>query len=132
MNLPATHPRILLVHADPQVRPVVSRFLKANGFDILEASDGDEASELVQWKRIDLVITSSHTEQMKGEFLTLVRDRLPFVPIIPLPGSSPGILGEVDHPHGHSSLQKALALSELLRVVIQALDAEVTRSFVSR
>ena len=40
--------RVLIVDDEPIVRDVVARYLKREGFDTLEAGDGDAARELIE------------------------------------------------------------------------------------
>jgi DNA-binding response OmpR family regulator len=47
---------VLVVDDEPIVREVVARYLRSDGFTILEAGDGDAAVELVERERPDLVV----------------------------------------------------------------------------
>jgi len=47
---------VLVVDDEPIVREVVARYLRSEGFTILEAGDGDAACELVERERPDLVV----------------------------------------------------------------------------
>jgi DNA-binding response OmpR family regulator len=47
---------VLVVDDEPIVREVVARYLRSEGFTILEAGDGDAAVELVERERPDLVV----------------------------------------------------------------------------
>ena len=51
--------RILVVDDEPAVRRYVRRVLEAEGYDVVEAGDGDEASELLNAhpQRWDLVVS---------------------------------------------------------------------------
>jgi two-component system, OmpR family, alkaline phosphatase synthesis response regulator PhoP len=48
--------RVLIVDDEPIVRDVVARYLKRDGFDTLEAGDGDTARELIERSRPHLVV----------------------------------------------------------------------------
>jgi CheY-like chemotaxis protein len=62
LALLATRPRVLVVDADAATRRAVERVLVEAGYDVLEASSGDEAVKLL-WRtsrrgeRIDLVLS---------------------------------------------------------------------------
>jgi len=47
---------VLIVDDEPIVRDVVVRYLQRDGFDTLEAADGDEAREIIEQARPDLVV----------------------------------------------------------------------------
>jgi DNA-binding response OmpR family regulator len=48
--------RVLIVDDEPIVRDVVARYLKREGFDTLEAGDGDAARELIERRPPHLVV----------------------------------------------------------------------------
>src|SRR5881392_1457106 len=47
---------VLVVDDEPIVRDVVVRYLQRDGFDTLEAADGDEARAIIEHARPDLVV----------------------------------------------------------------------------
>jgi DNA-binding response OmpR family regulator len=49
-------PSILVVDDEPVVREVVVRYLRRDGYETLEASDGDDARELIEKRRPSLVV----------------------------------------------------------------------------
>jgi DNA-binding response OmpR family regulator len=49
-------PTVLVVDDEPIVREVVVRYLKREGFRILEAGDGDRARELIERETPDLIV----------------------------------------------------------------------------
>jgi DNA-binding response OmpR family regulator len=49
-------PTVLVVDDEPIVREVVVRYLRRDGFDTLEAGDGDAARDLIQANALDLVV----------------------------------------------------------------------------
>jgi CheY-like chemotaxis protein len=66
--------RLLLVEDTDDLRRLFSRVLKANGFDVLEASDGHEALELLEGFRPELVVTDLMMPGMDGfELIRRVR-----------------------------------------------------------
>jgi two-component system chemotaxis response regulator CheY len=63
--------RILAVDDSKSLRQMVSFTLRAAGFDVIEAEDGQEALEIAQADRFNLVLTDQNMPRMDG--LTLVR-----------------------------------------------------------
>ena len=61
-------PRILLVEDDPRVRSSVLRSLQRYGYDVLEASDADQALDLSRrhGESIDLLLTDFNMPRMDG------------------------------------------------------------------
>ncbi|MFX5521582.1 response regulator, partial [Acinetobacter baumannii] len=53
---PGSGAHIQLVDDDGQIRPLVAKFLRANGFKVSAARDGYEMREVVAHTTVDLVI----------------------------------------------------------------------------
>ena len=49
-------PRILVADDEPHIREVVRAYLEREGYDVLEASDGDSALELARTPGLDLLV----------------------------------------------------------------------------
>ena len=47
---------ILVVDDEPQIRRVLRATLSSNGFDVIEAENGEEAIEMVMLDRPDLIL----------------------------------------------------------------------------
>jgi len=76
---------ILIADDSPTIRKFITISLKMNGFDILSASDGMEALELLPKKKIDLVITDLNMPNVDGfELIKTIRENSEYkeVPII--------------------------------------------------
>ncbi|MDQ3191744.1 MAG: response regulator transcription factor [Bacteroidota bacterium] len=58
--------KILIVDDDPFILETLSRILKADGFDVLTASDGVKAIDLLEEKQFDLVISDIMMPNMSG------------------------------------------------------------------
>ena len=56
----------MIVDDDAHIRELVGLFLKREGFDILEASDGVEALEKLEEIKVDLVIVDIMMPKMDG------------------------------------------------------------------
>ena len=74
-------PQILVVDDEAEFRLLAKRSLPA--FTILEAGDGQEALDVVQEERLDLVITDLHMPKMDGfALLTQLRSQFPDLPVL--------------------------------------------------
>jgi two-component system, cell cycle sensor histidine kinase and response regulator CckA len=62
---------VLLVEDEDSIRTLLGRILRANGYDVLEACNGNEALEVFQHadKAIELVVTDVVMPQMNGRVL---------------------------------------------------------------
>jgi len=59
-------PKILVVDDSPTIRKFISIALKIKGYEIISASDGMEALELLPNDKIDLVITDLNMPNIDG------------------------------------------------------------------
>ena len=67
MTIAVRPKNILVVDDDPIVRHALSRIIKVNGFDVVEADDGNSAFEiLINRNDIDLVLTDFHMPELDG------------------------------------------------------------------
>jgi DNA-binding NtrC family response regulator len=83
MMQPATPDRILLVEDDASLRGFVAEVLGARGYEVTPCGDGHEAMEMLQERRVDLVITDLRMPGMRGEdLLQQVRTTFPATPVI--------------------------------------------------
>jgi two-component system, OmpR family, KDP operon response regulator KdpE len=57
---------ILVVDDDPQIRRVLRATLSSNGYDVVEAKDGQEAIEMVIRERPDLILLDVNMPGMSG------------------------------------------------------------------
>jgi two-component system chemotaxis response regulator CheY len=64
--------RILAVDDSASMRQIVSTALQGAGYEVVMASDGDEALEFAKRESVDLVITDVNMPNMDG--ITLVRE----------------------------------------------------------
>ncbi|WP_457574001.1 response regulator [Desulfolithobacter sp.] len=82
-----TQQTILLAEDDIFVRKSMHSFLKNNGYLILEAENGNEAWNLCQQKKIDLVLTDLRMPGMDGlELLTRVVEKSREIPVVIVSG----------------------------------------------
>lgn len=57
---------IMTVDDSASMREMVKATLKSGGYDVIEAVDGQQALELAQCQRVDLVITDVNMPRMDG------------------------------------------------------------------
>ncbi len=82
--------RILLVDDDDQVRNAYAAFLRAEGYTVLTANDGDEALPLLEGIEWDLLITDLRMRRMHGgELCRQAKEKFPDLPILMITGSLP-------------------------------------------
>jgi CheY-like chemotaxis protein len=119
---------VLLVEDDVSVRRLAARVLRAQGYEVLEASDGEEGLSAVKAdadKRLRLVITDVVMPKLGGKQLADAVGRArPDVKIIFTTGYTEdvmltkGVVGE-----GHVMLRKPFILQDLVEKVREMLDA---------
>jgi DNA-binding response OmpR family regulator len=64
--MPATPARILIVDDEPDLLSVLRFGLEAEGFDVLEASDGERGLDLARTERPDLLVLDLMLPRMDG------------------------------------------------------------------
>jgi CheY-like chemotaxis protein len=110
---------LLLVDDEDMVRWVGRRFLEADGWSVLEASDGLDALHVIEGLtgRLDLVITDLNMPRVTGremaEVLSVFRPGLPVLGIT-------GFLSAVDHDRRLPILPKPFTPESLLQAVRMA------------
>lgn len=75
--------QILLVEDDANLRDALCDTLKLNGYDVIEAEDGQQALLKLQKHSVDLVLSDVQMKPMDGfELLTNIRQRKSSVPVV--------------------------------------------------
>ena len=83
--------RVLVVDDEAANRELVSTMLACEGFDIVTAQDGLDALAQLEVALPDLIISDLRMPKMSGvEFLSIVRQRHPIIPIIMISGEFEG------------------------------------------
>jgi DNA-binding NtrC family response regulator len=78
---------ILVVDDEDALRMVLSSELTSSGYDVTTASDGDEAINVIQSKKFDLVLLDIKMPRVDGfEVLKFVKKNYPTVKVIMLTG----------------------------------------------
>ena len=133
LALPSNPGRVLVVDDEEMVRVAVARFLESRGFMVAQASDGEEALELLEgmkWK-VDAIVTDVTMPRMDGLTLAArVRAKRPALAVVFLTGnaalrdapSSQAMPGRVDW------LLKPFNVEDLLVVLHRRLTPPAYRS----
>jgi signal transduction histidine kinase len=117
---------ILIVEDEQAVRTLISSMLTQQGYDVLEASDGDEALRTVQQDpvAVHLLITDLVMPRLGGcELAHRLRLQWPHVKVLYISGYSDDTLLQQDElPAGTHFLQKPFTPEVLSRKVREVLD----------
>ena len=74
--------KILIVDDEPRILLLMQSLLKANGYDVVTAKDGESALELVRGGGIDIAVTDLRMQPMDG--MTLFREIHQLAPEMPV------------------------------------------------
>ena len=112
---------LLIVEDDTFTRTSMTAYLKAEGYDVLKASSGVEALEVIRGTQPDLVITDLRMPEMGGlELLKILKEDLPQLPVIIISGE--GTMGNVIEALQHGArdyIQKPIQDMGLLKHSIE-------------
>ena len=123
---PTRDATILLVEDEPQVRAVAARVLRAEGFDVVEASNGAEglATAAGFSGRIHLVLTDMVMPGVSGPTMVrAIQASRPNIRVLFMTGfSAEALPGRGGLPEGASPLLKPFSVSALLQRVREELE----------
>jgi PAS domain S-box-containing protein len=106
---------VLVVEDDDRVRSIASQMLQRMGYDVLEASGGDEAIKLAQGRSIDILVTDVVMPGMDGKRLAeLMSIQNPDLRIVFMSGYPEEIWGEGSPPTGAAFIQKPFRREDLM------------------
>lgn len=114
-------PSILVVDDSPSLRRMIGACLRAGGFDVTEAADGDQAHALASGASFGMLVTDQVMPGMDG--LTLIRslrgtERYGRIPILMLTTEHDGNIREQARAAGASGfLPKPFDPDELMQAV---------------
>jgi CheY-like chemotaxis protein len=119
MSQPTSPARILVVDDEDEVRLSLRRMLESAGYEVLEASDGQEAMKVCRSRPLDLVITDIFMPGQEGmETIQALRREFPSVKIIAITGKASEVYLKTARLLGaQATLQKPLRLDPLLEAV---------------
>ena len=114
-------PRLLVVDDEAEIRSLVKRGLPA--FEVLEAENGEQALDIVQEDKLDLVITDIKMPVMDGhELLGRLRSQFPSLPVLAISGFVDA--DETADAGFDGFLEKPLSLQDLQRAVDQTVKVD--------
>lgn len=117
---------ILVVEDDDAVRSITTRILRAQGYRILEAVDGQQALEVLEahWESVDLLLTDAVMPRMGGRALAArARELYGDFPILFASGYSDEFVVQNQlFERGMALVQKPFTRDVLARKVREALD----------
>jgi DNA-binding response OmpR family regulator len=110
--------RILVVEDDPLIREIVVEALREEGYDVIHASNGEEAMAWCRRRVADVLVTDIKLPgQMDGwQIAEQCRERDPELPVIYATGFSPVRARPVP---GSLSLRKPFSPDEIVQAVRQ-------------
>ena len=113
---------ILVVDDEPLVRYTLEAALRQNGYQVLQAGDGDEALDVLAAARVDLVLTDLVMPRREGiETIIEIRRRFPRVKVIALSGVFGGIYLQMARQLGADAALSKPVRGDVLRHTVGAL-----------
>lgn len=121
MNEVAT---VLLVDDEPSLLWTMAEFLKRAGYNVLTASDFDEALEIINNTNIDVAVVDIFLPHQSGlELLRQIQARAPSVPVIMMTGDPDAShIPELIRAGAQDFLPKPVTKDVLLKAVARALE----------
>ncbi len=114
-----TKPTVLVVDDDKKILEAFAFLMETENYDMISASDSDEALEKIKGKKIDLIITDFMLETKSSvELFTLIKKSNPNIPVVVMTGY-PELISERDVKMfgGNYFLTKPLELGRLRDVI---------------
>ncbi len=123
--MPAPEPRrpsILLAEDDVGLARTLAEYLERQGYTVLHAKDGREATKVLMRQRVDLLISDIYMPEGDGiELLTLVRRCTPAPAVVAMSGAGlgriEGMLKMASVLGAARTLAKPFSLQQLLGLV---------------
>lgn len=122
---------VLLVEDEPSIRLTMAEFLKREGYEVLTASDGDQATALIRAADvgIDIAVIDINLPRRNGiELLQELSQRDPYVPVIMMTGD-PNLsqVPDIVRAGAYDFIAKPVVKDTIIRTVARA--AEKKRLF---
>jgi CheY-like chemotaxis protein len=117
--------KVMVVEDNDFVRMQISSFLKGEGLDVIECSDGLEATGKIS-QDISIAIVDVRMEPVNGfEFIRKIRNDGIKTPVILVTGDdNPDLLNEVSRLNVLAVLKKPVQKDRLIKIVFRALHME--------
>jgi CheY-like chemotaxis protein len=115
---------ILVVDDEDGVRRLLAKILVGEGYSVLEAANGKEATQIVESRPVDLMITDLVMPEQEGiETVRRLSASHPKVKIIAMSGAFEGkFLATAGMLGAHATLAKPIDTNRLLRLVRELLN----------
>lgn len=121
--------QLLIADDDAQFREVLRALLEPF-FTLLEASSGEEAIEIVEGERVDLLLLDMHMERLTGiQTIQMVKLIMPVAPCILITAdATEELVREATDADAYSVLKKPVRKADLLQTVDSAMVATYQNS----
>ncbi|PTT86622.1 two-component system response regulator, partial [Pseudomonas sp. HMWF005] len=122
---PSHRPKVLLVDDEESILNSLRRLLRTQPYDLLLATSGAQALEILAQQPVDLVMSDARMPNMDGaSLLTHVRERHPAAVRIMLTGYADptAIIKAINDGQIHRYISKPWNDEELLLILRQALE----------
>ena len=118
--------RVLVVEDEEVIRGLVDQVLRAEGYDVLLAADGDEAIELAARTRVDVLLTDLTMPGIGGRALAgRLRERAPELKVMFMSGfAEDGDLSASALPPRTAFLEKPFTFTMLTQRMHELIDTE--------
>jgi len=118
--------KILVVDDEQDIRDFAKSFFEKRNIDVITASGGNEALELIEKENPDLVLLDIHMEEMSGvDVLKKLREAKNDVKVIMVTGvEEEAIVNEANSWGIRGYVHKPLVLEELEKIVMGELGTE--------
>lgn len=121
--------KLLVVDDEYSIRVILAEFLKAEGYHVTMAADGDEAIQLARRLCFDLVITDMRMPGRDGvETILTLRAEHPKLRIVAMSGAAAHAPGSFLPLAGKLGAARTLAKPFCRKELLEAVEEETTRS----
>ena len=116
--------QLLIADDDQEFRDTLKQIF-APRFELLEAASGEEAVEIVQYQRVDVVLLDMHMEVLTGlDTLRIVKRVNAIVPCIIITADvSDALRHDLEQADAYSVLNKPVTRSEVVSTVSSAVSS---------
>ena len=116
--------RVLVIDDDPTIRQLMARMLTMEGYEVLDAFDGEDGIQQFQENDVDLIVTDWEMPRKDGgDVIREVRRREPAAKIIVVTAHQPAITAAMELGV-HKVLPKPFDLQQLIDGVEDELGKE--------
>ena len=117
--------RILIIDDEEVVRMAIRKMMELAGYEIAEASDGEEGVRLYRQAPADLIITDIQMPRKNGvKVIQELRHDFPEVKIIAVTGHAPEALSVARQLGVNHTFTKPFRMHELLEAVEELLEED--------